>query len=213
RRRAPNLSLAWLTASGYPRPPAPEPIGGALPRRAAADRAANRGARSVRRAGERLLELSRYRVQAGRYPAHPQPRHPARPYRLRGLAGARAQAPPASPLALPAEQPPIAGRLRRPLRRHRNRQPGRHHGAGRQAGDADGGLLARVSRPGARGRVADRWGRGKRAPSPARTGPPPAATPPRRDEGRPSAGRPDGHGGRNRTARQWTATPSWWLPR
>ena len=57
----------------------------------------------------------------------------------------RAQAPPAAPLALPAEWPPAAAGLRRPLRQHRDRQPRRHHGARRCDERAARGLLNGVT--------------------------------------------------------------------
>ena len=59
--------------------------------------------------------------RAGRHPAPPQPHHLPRPHRVRGLAGAGAQAAPAPPLALPAERPAAPRALRGPVgeRHHR----------------------------------------------------------------------------------------------
>jgi hypothetical protein len=82
----PIFSLVCRSALGHLWQPILYRVSAAFFRRASADRKADRSARPVRRAGQRSVQLSRHRVQARRYPAHPQPRDPARPHGLRGLA-------------------------------------------------------------------------------------------------------------------------------
>ena len=115
-------------------------VSAAFRRRAAPDRGPSRGARSVRRARGRSGLEHDHGIQAGRRSVRPQPHHPARPDRVRGLAGTRPAPASAAAVARRVGRAAAAGGLRpeirigddrRPRRRHRRRHAAARAAAGR----------------------------------------------------------------------------------